>query len=89
MPARPHCSTMPATVGAGVTMTARSTRLRQASIARKQATPRTFAYFGFTAKSAPLESRRDQLPKTSVPTFPGVSEAPTTATERGSKSGVR
>jgi len=89
MPFAPQRSMMPGTVAAGVAITARSTGCGRRSTEATHGTPLTWAYLGFTANKGPANPAPSRLRSTRPATLSSRSVAPTSATERGAKSGSR
>ena len=87
MLASPHCCMMPATVAAGVAITARSISILVSSIEEKHCFPRTWPYLGFIGTISPWKPPSRRFAKSLEPTLCPESLAPKTATDRGSKSG--
>jgi len=88
-PARPQASMMLGTVGAWVAITARSRRCGMSSTEAKQGTPCTWSCLGFTANSLPWNPDSTMFLMITAPIEPSRSEAPITATERGSNRLLR
>ena len=86
-PLSTHWRITPGTVGAGVTITARSTSSGTSSTVGYALMPRTFTRFRFTGKIVPPNELVMRFQSMVLPTLPSRSVAPITATLRGEKIG--
>ncbi len=88
-PALTHSPMIPGTVGAGVTITARSIGSGKADTRGYALTPSTFGRFGLTGNTVPPNGLLKRFQRMVLPTLPAASVAPTMATVLGLKIGSR